>query len=67
MEHVHGVLLEHVYGILLEGEVPVQVRARRLREHEVVRGVVGAHPPVGPDHLRRVRPRCALVGAGRPL
>ena len=35
---------EHFYGILL---------ARRLREHEVVRGVVGAHPLLGPDHLRR--------------
>ena len=41
---------------LARREVSVQVRARRLREHEVVRGVVGAHPPVGPDHLRRVRP-----------
>ena len=29
---------------LARREVSVQVRARRLREHEVVRGVVGAHP-----------------------
>ena len=47
---------------LARGEVPVQVRARRLREHEVVRGVAGAHPPFGPDHLRYVEPGCALVG-----
>ena len=44
-------------------EVSVQVRARRFREHEVVRGVAGAHSPFGPDHLRYVEPRCALVGA----
>ena len=30
---------------LARPEVLVQVRARRLREHEVARGVVGAHPP----------------------
>ena len=33
----------------------------------VVRGVVGAHPPLGPDHLRHVEPGCALVGTRRPL
>ena len=48
---------------LARPEVPVQVRARRLREHEVLRGVVGAHPLLGPDLLRRLGPRCALVGA----
>ena len=48
---------------LARREVSVQVRARRLREHEVVRGVVGAHPPFGPDHLRHVDPGCAVVGA----
>ena len=47
---------------LARREVSVQVRARRLREHEVVRGVAGAHPPFGPDHLRYVEPGCALVG-----
>ena len=41
---------------LARQEVSVQVRARRLREHEVVRGVVG------PDHFRYVDPGCALVG-----
>ena len=49
-------------GHLARREVSVQVRARRLREHEVVRGVAGAHPPFGPDHLRYVEPGCALVG-----
>ena len=48
---------------LARREVSVQVGARRLREHEVVRGMVGAHPPVGPDHLRHVGSRCAVVGA----
>ena len=38
---------------LARPEVPVQIRARRLREHEVVRDVAGAHPLRGPDH--RVR------------
>ena len=33
---------------LARPEVLVQVRARRLREHEVVRDVVGAHPLRGP-------------------
>ena len=47
-------------------EVPVQVRARHLLERGVVRGVVGAHPPFGPDHLRYVGPGCALVGAQQP-
>ena len=51
---------------LARREVSVQVLARRFREHEVVRGVVGAHLPCGPDHLRFVGPRCALVGA-RPV
>ena len=40
MEHVYGILLEHVCGILLDEKL--QVRARRFREHEVVRGVAGA-------------------------
>ena len=54
-----GARLRH----LARREVLVQVRARRFGEHEVVRDVVGAHPPVEPDHLRHVKPRCALVGA----
>ena len=57
--HLARARLQH----LARREVSVQVRARRLREHEVVRGVLGAHPPVGPDHLRHVGPRCAVVGA----
>ena len=43
----NGARLRH----LARREVSVQVRARRLREHEVERGVVGAHPPFGPDRL----------------
>ena len=42
-----GVRLRH----LARPEVPVRVRARRLREHEVVRDV-GSHPLRGPDHQR---------------
>ena len=49
----NGARLRH----LARREVPVQVRARRLRENEVVRGVVGAHPPFEPDHLRYERSR----------
>ena len=49
-----GVRLRH----LARPEGPVQVRARR--EHGVARGVVGAHPLLGPDHLRR-------PGSGRAL
>ena len=41
---------------LARREVSVQVRARSLREHEVVRGVAGAHPPFGLDHRRYVEP-----------
>ena len=48
----NGARLRH----LARREVSVQVRARRLREHEVVRAVAGAHPPFGPDHLRYVEP-----------
>ena len=44
----HGVCLRR----LARPEVPARVRARRLREHEVVRDVVGAHPLRGPDHQR---------------
>ena len=44
----NGARLRH----LARREVSAQVRARRLREHEVVRGVAGAHPPFGLDHLR---------------
>ena len=44
--------MENAYDIFLDQKVPVQVRARRLREHEVVRDVVGAHPLRGPDHQR---------------
>ena len=40
----NGARLRH----LVRREVPVQVRARCLCEHEVVRGVAGAHPPFGP-------------------
>ena len=61
MEHVYGILLEHVYGILLDEKFLYR------SVHEVVRGVVGAHSPVGPDHLRHVGPRCAVVGARRAL
>ena len=46
----HGARLRH----LARREVSVQVRARRLREHEVVRGVAGAHVPFGLDHGARV-------------
>ena len=49
-------------GHLARREVSVQVRARRLREHEVVRGVAGGCAPCGPDHLRYVEPVCAFVG-----
>ena len=56
-----GARLRH----LARPEVPVQVRARRLREHEVVRGVAGAHPPVGPGHLRYVESGSALVGTSQ--
>ena len=40
LRHLARARLRH----LARPEVPVQVRARRLREHEVVRGVAGAHP-----------------------
>ena len=40
LRHLARARLRH----LARREVPVQVRARRLREHDVVRGVVGAHP-----------------------
>ena len=43
-----GVRLRH----LARPGVPVHVRAHRIREHEVVREVVGAHPFRGPDHRR---------------
>ena len=50
---------------LARREVSVQVRARRLREHEVVRGVVGAHPPVGPGsgthEVEKRNTLCAFV------
>ena len=62
MEHVPRHLARARLRHLALREVSVQVCARRLREHEVVRGVVGAHPPFGPDHLRHVDPGCALVG-----
>ena len=44
MERVYCILLEHVHGILLDQKFLYKVRARRLREHEVVRGVVGSAP-----------------------
>ena len=46
---------EHVHSILLDEKF-------LYSEHEVVRGVAGAHPPFGPVHLRYVEPGCALVG-----
>ena len=44
--------VEFTYDILLDQKFLcrcVQVRARRFREQEVLRDVVGAHPPRGPD------------------
>ena len=43
-------------------EVLLQVRARRLRVHEVVRSVAGAHPLPKPDHPRR--PGCGRAQVG---
>ena len=56
----------HSLRHLARPEVLVQVRARRLREHEVVRDVVGARPLRGPEHLRRPGSRRALPDA-RPI
>ena len=58
----NGARLRH----LARREVPVQVRARRLREHDVVRGVVGAHPPVGPNIFDMWGPGVLSQTPGQP-
>ena len=58
--------VEHVYGILLDEKFLYRSVHAVFREHEVVRGVVGAHPPVGPDHLRHVGPGVLSWAPGQP-
>ena len=53
----HGARLRHL----------ARARLRRMLLDETARGVAGAHPPLGPDHLRHVEPGCALVGTRRAL
>ena len=48
MEHVHGILLEHVYGILLDEKFLYRSVHAAFVNTNVVRDVVGAHPPFGP-------------------
>ena len=58
----NGARLRH----LARREVSVQVRARRLREHEVVRGVAGAHPQANSSQRSTAAAAPTAAGAARP-
>ena len=58
--------MEHVYGILLDQKFLYRSVHAAFREHEVPRVVVGAHPLLGPDLLRRLGPGVLSWTPGQP-